>query len=89
MCFQRFNLFPHLSILERCRLAQIWVRKTPKKEAEEIAMHFLENVKVPGRVGVYAAQTSDVRRPATAGGDCSFAVYASAHHTVGRADLGA
>lgn len=64
MCFQRFNLFPHLSILESSRLAQIWVRKTPKKEAEEIAMRFLENVKVPGRVGDYAGQTSDVRRQA-------------------------
>lgn len=62
MCFQRFNLFPHLSILESCRLAQIWVRKTPKKEAEEIAMRFLENVKVPGRVGVYAGQTSGGRQ---------------------------
>ncbi|MEO0501726.1 MAG: ATP-binding cassette domain-containing protein, partial [Pseudomonadota bacterium] len=38
MCFQHFNLFPHLSILENCTLAPIWVRKTPKKEAEEIAM---------------------------------------------------
>ena len=44
MCFQHFNLFPHLSILENCTLAPIWVRNTPKKEAEEVAMHFLEKV---------------------------------------------
>ena len=47
MCFQHFNLFPHLSILENCTLAPIWVRNTPKKEAEEVAMHFLEKVKIP------------------------------------------
>ncbi len=47
MCFQHFNLFPHLSILENCTLAPIWVRKIPKKEAEETAMHFLEKVKIP------------------------------------------
>jgi general L-amino acid transport system ATP-binding protein len=41
MVFQHFNLFPHLTILENCTLAPIWVRKTPKKEAEETAMHFL------------------------------------------------
>ena len=40
MVFQHFNLFPHLSILENCTLAPIWVRKMPKKKAEEIAMHF-------------------------------------------------
>lgn len=40
MVFQHFNLFPHLTILENCTLAPIWVRKTPKKEAEERAMHF-------------------------------------------------
>ncbi|MEM6728400.1 MAG: ATP-binding cassette domain-containing protein, partial [Pseudomonadota bacterium] len=47
MCFQHFNLFPHLTILENCTLAPIWVRKTPKKEAEETAMHFLTKVKIP------------------------------------------
>ena len=41
MVFQHFNLFPHLTILENCTLAPIWVRKTPKKEAEEIAMEIL------------------------------------------------
>ena len=48
MCFQHFNLFPHLTILENCTLAPIWVRKTPKEEAEETAMHFLTKVKIPG-----------------------------------------
>ena len=47
MVFQHFNLFPHLSILENCMLAPIWVRKTPRAEAEEIAMHFLTRVKIP------------------------------------------
>src|SRR5664279_4224639 len=42
MVFQNFNLFPHLTILENCTLAPIWVRKTPKREAEGIAMQFLE-----------------------------------------------
>ena len=53
MCFQHFNLFPHLTILENCTLAPIWVRKTPKREAEEIAMHFLEKVKIPDQASKY------------------------------------
>ena len=47
MVFQQFNLFPHLSILDNCTLAPIWVKKMPKKEAEEIAMNYLEKVKIP------------------------------------------
>ena len=47
MVFQHFNLFPHLTILENLTLAPIWVRKTPKREAEETAMYFLEKVKIP------------------------------------------
>ena len=47
MVFQHFNLFPHLTILENCTLAPIWVRKMPKREAEEIAMHYLERVQDP------------------------------------------
>src|ERR1700753_580604 len=47
MVFQNFNLFPHLTILENCTLAPIWVRKTPKREAEAQAMTFLEKVKIP------------------------------------------
>ena len=58
MCFQHFNLFPHLTILENCTLAQIWVRKTPKVEAEEIAMHFLEKVKIPEQADKYPGQRS-------------------------------
>ena len=58
MCFQHFNLFPHLSILENCTLAPIWVRKTPKKEAEETAMHFLEKVKIPEQADKYPGQLS-------------------------------
>ena len=49
MVFQHFNLFPHLTILENCTLAPLWVRKVPKKQAEETAMHFLEKVKIPIR----------------------------------------
>ena len=58
MCFQHFNLFPHLSILENCTLAPIWVRKIPKKEAEETAMHFLEKVKIPEQAEKYPGQLS-------------------------------
>lgn len=58
MCFQHFNLFPHLTILENCTLAPIWVRKTPKRDAEEIAMHFLEKVKIPDQASKYPGQLS-------------------------------
>ena len=58
MCFQHFNLFPHLSILENCTLAPIWVRKMPKKQAEEVAMHFLERVKIPEQALKYPGQLS-------------------------------
>lgn len=58
MCFQHFNLFPHLTILENCTLAPIWVRKIPKKEAEEIAMHYLEKVKIPDQAAKYPGQLS-------------------------------
>ncbi len=58
MCFQHFNLFPHLTILENCTLAPIWVRKMPKKKAEEIAMHFLERVKIPEQALKYPGQLS-------------------------------
>ena len=58
MCFQHFNLFPHLTILENCTLAPIWVRKTPKREAEETAMHFLEKVKIPDQANKYPGQLS-------------------------------
>jgi general L-amino acid transport system ATP-binding protein len=58
MCFQHFNLFPHLTILENCTLAPIWVRKMPKKEAEEVAMHFLTKVKIPEQANKYPGQLS-------------------------------
>ncbi|MEL6574815.1 MAG: amino acid ABC transporter ATP-binding protein [Pseudomonadota bacterium] len=58
MVFQHFNLFPHLTILENCTLAPIWVRKTPKKEAEDVAMHFLEKVKIPEQANKYPGQLS-------------------------------
>ncbi|WP_089899189.1 amino acid ABC transporter ATP-binding protein [Loktanella fryxellensis] len=58
MCFQHFNLFPHLTILENCTLAPIWVRKTPKKDAEETAMHFLKKVKIPEQAHKYPGQLS-------------------------------
>ena len=58
MVFQHFNLFPHLTILENCTLAPIWVRKTPKKEAEEIAMEFLTKVKIPEQALKYPGQLS-------------------------------
>ncbi|MBV7519011.1 amino acid ABC transporter ATP-binding protein [Ensifer sp. ENS12] len=58
MVFQHFNLFPHLTILENCTLAPIWVRKMPKKQAEEIAMHFLKRVKIPEQANKYPGQLS-------------------------------
>ena len=58
MCFQHFNLFPHLTILENCTLAPIWVRKTPKAEAEAIAMKYLERVKIPEQADKFPGQLS-------------------------------
>jgi general L-amino acid transport system ATP-binding protein len=58
MVFQHFNLFPHLTILENCTLAPIWVRKMPKKQAEEVAMHYLTRVKIPEQARKYPGQLS-------------------------------
>jgi len=58
MCFQHFNLFPHLTILENCTLAPIWVRKIPQAEAEATAMHYLEKVKIPDQANKYPGQLS-------------------------------
>ena len=58
MVFQHFNLFPHLTILENCTLAPIWVRKTPEHEAVETAMHFLEKVRIPEQAQKYPGQLS-------------------------------
>ena len=58
MVFQHFNLFPHLTVLENLALAPVWVRKTPRKEAEDIAMHLLERVKIPEQAQKYPGQLS-------------------------------
>ncbi len=58
MVFQHFNLFPHLTILENLTLAPIWVKKLPKKDAEEIAMHYLRRVKIPEQASKYPGQLS-------------------------------
>ncbi len=58
MVFQQFNLFPHLSILDNCTLAPIWVKKTPKKEAEELAMKQLEKVQISDQSLKFPGQLS-------------------------------
>ncbi len=58
MVFQSFNLFPHLTILENCTLAPIWVRKMPKDEAEALAMDLLSQVKIPEQAKKYPGQLS-------------------------------
>ena len=58
MVFQHFNLFPHLTIIENLALGPIWVRKTPKKEAEEMAMYYLEKVQIAEQALKYPGQLS-------------------------------
>ena len=58
MVFQSFNLFPHLTALENCTLAPIWVRKMPKAEAEQTAMQYLERVKIPEQANKFPGQLS-------------------------------
>jgi general L-amino acid transport system ATP-binding protein len=58
MVFQHFNLFPHLTVLQNCTLAPIWVKKMPKAEAEEIGMHYLKRVKIPEQANKYPGQLS-------------------------------
>jgi len=58
MVFQHFNLFPHLTVLENLTLAPIWVRKMPKKDAEELAMKYLTRVKIPEQALKYPGQLS-------------------------------
>ncbi|WP_063332394.1 amino acid ABC transporter ATP-binding protein [Marinomonas sp. TW1] len=72
MVFQHFNLFPHLTILENLTLAPIWVRKMPKKQAEEMAMHYLERVKIANQALKYPGQLSggQQQRVAIARGLC-------------------
>jgi general L-amino acid transport system ATP-binding protein len=58
MVFQHFNLFPHLTVLENCTLAPIWVRKMPKAQAEEVAMKYLKRVRIPDQANKYPGQLS-------------------------------
>jgi general L-amino acid transport system ATP-binding protein len=58
MVFQQFNLFPHLTVLENCTLAPIWVRHMPKKDAEELAMRFLRRVRIPEQAQKYPVRLS-------------------------------
>ena len=58
MVFQSFNLFPHLTVLENCTLAPIWVRKMPRREADELAMRLLTRVKIPDQAYKYPGQLS-------------------------------
>ena len=58
MVFQQFNLFPHLTVLENCTLAPIWVRRMPKRDAEALAMKYLERVKIPDQAQKYPARLS-------------------------------
>ena len=58
MVFQSFNLFPHLTVLENCTLAPIWVRNIPQKDAEATAMKYLERVKIPHQAHKYPGQMS-------------------------------
>ena len=58
MVFQHFNLFPHLTVLQNCTLAPMWVRKMPRRQAEEIAMHFLERVRIPEQAHKFPGQLS-------------------------------
>lgn len=58
MVFQHFNLFPHLTVLENCTLAPIWVRKMPLAEANDLAMKYLERVKIPEQAHKYPGQLS-------------------------------
>nr|WP_272486638.1 amino acid ABC transporter ATP-binding protein [Zeimonas sediminis] len=58
MVFQHFNLFPHLTVLDNCTLAPIWVRKKPRAEAEAMAMQFLERVRIADQARKYPGQLS-------------------------------
>ena len=58
ICFQHFNLFPHLTVMENLTLAPIWVRKVSKEDAEKIGMEFLERVKIPEQADKFPGQLS-------------------------------
>ena len=72
MIFQHFNLFPHLTVLENLMLAPTWVRKVPRKEAEQKAMHYLERVKIADQALKFPGQLSggQQQRVAIARGLC-------------------
>jgi general L-amino acid transport system ATP-binding protein len=58
MVFQHFNLFPHLTVMQNCTLAPIWVRKMARREAEEVALHYLTRVKIPEQADKFPGQLS-------------------------------
>jgi general L-amino acid transport system ATP-binding protein len=58
MVFQHFNLFPHLTVLQNCTLAPIWVRGMPRKDAEEVARHYLKRVRIPEQADKFPGQLS-------------------------------
>ncbi len=58
MVFQHFNLFPHLTVLENCTLAPMWVRGRPRRDAEDLAMQYLERVRIPEQAGKFPGQLS-------------------------------
>ena len=80
MVFQSFNLFPHLTVLENCTLAPIWVRHMPKHDAEALAMTLLARVKDSGAGRKISGST--FRRPAAARGDRPRALHESEDHAV-------
>ena len=85
MVFQHFNLFPHLTVLENCTLAPIWVRKMPKKEAEEVALHYLK----PGEDSGAGQQIPwpIIGRSAAACRDSSRVMHEPEDHAVRRTDI--
>ena len=85
MVFQNFNLFPHLTILENCTLAPIWVRKMPRREAEELAIKLLERVRIAGSGAQISG--SAFGRSAAARCDRARLVHDPEDHAVRRADV--
>lgn len=79
MVFQHFNLFPHLTVLQNCTLAPIWVRKMPKKEAEALAMHYLERVRIAEHANKFR---SDIGWPTAARGYRPLALYEAENYAV-------
>ena len=80
MVFQHFNLFPHLTVLENCCLAPIWVGKKPRREAEEIAMRYLDRVKIANQAKKYPGTA--LRWPAAACRHCPQSVHEPQDHAV-------